>query len=81
MANNKKITEKESKNTKKSKNKNFDKKQQQSVRKCNKCGAVLRHIPDTNVWICDGKRKVTDPDTKEQVLVDCDHKVLSRRVS
>jgi hypothetical protein len=57
------------------------KKQQSAERKCNKCGAVLRHIPDTNVWVCDGKRKVTDPDTKEQVLVDCNHKVLSRRVS
>lgn len=68
-------------NNKKGNGKASGKKNQQAERKCNKCGAVLRHIPDTNVWVCDGKRKVTDPDTKEQVLVDCNHKVLSRRVS
>jgi ssDNA-binding Zn-finger/Zn-ribbon topoisomerase 1 len=79
MANNKKITEKESKNTKKSKNKNFDKKQQQSVRKCNKCGANLRYIPGTNVWVCDGKVKVFDKDTKEYIIADCGHYALSRR--
>ena len=69
-------------NNKKGDGKASGKRNRQSAeRKCNKCGAVLRHIPDTNVWVCDGKRKVTDPDTKEQVLVDCNHKVLSRRVS
>lgn len=69
-------------NNKKGNGKASGKKNQQSAeRKCNKCGAPLRHIPDTNVWVCDGMRTIKDEQTGEKIQVPCNHKVLSRRVS
>ena len=45
-------------NNKKGNGKASGKKNRQSAeRKCNKCGAVLRHIPDTNVWVCEARGK------------------------
>lgn len=73
------IKPKEKKNNKKGNGKASGKKQ--TERKCNKCGAALRHISDTNVWVCDGMRTIKDEQTGEKMQVPCNHKVLSRRVS
>lgn len=35
--------------------------------KCRKCGAVMRQIPGTNVWVCDGMVEQETAGVKKQV--------------
>lgn len=38
------------------------------VMKCRKCGTVMRNIPNTNVWICDGVVEQEKDGAKERVV-------------
>jgi hypothetical protein len=35
--------------------------------KCRKCGTVMRNIPNTNVWVCDGMVEQEKDGVKKQV--------------
>ena len=69
-------------NPKKRNNKKNGKgKKDDKARICKVCGAELRPIKDTNVWVCDGTRTILDEQTGEKRQVPCTHKVLSRRIN
>lgn len=43
--------------------------------KCRKCGTVMRNIPGTNVWMCDGQVIKVDGDTKK--MVPCGNRAMT----
>lgn len=43
--------------------------------KCWKCGTVMRHIPETNVWLCDGMVEQEKDGVKK--MVPCGNRALT----
>lgn len=43
--------------------------------KCKKCGAIMRHIPGTNVWLCDAMVEKEKNGTKQ--TVPCGNRMLA----
>lgn len=54
--------------------------EKKETRKCKKCGQPLRHVPGTNVWMCDfvslEDAKLPD-ETEVQVFTKCGNVVLT----
>lgn len=45
---------------------------------CRKCGGEMRHIPGTNVYLCENNIEHVMPETGEKFTVPCGNRVFTK---